>query len=419
MARAELLEVDLNSANGAALLAAAGVRHGDTIVRAASRLTRVFLLRSPWAPGLRAVGGEAQAVAHRDTHAQRFSLIGASDVLEDAIAACIAEGIERLSTVERPGDAVTLPHTADTIARVMPAAREPIDLLLGTSRPLSIDWVPARMLGDNSETLLPADWCLRRAEQGPLRQAGTMLSTGVAAGRTFEGAAVNALLELIERDAAALWWIGGRCGRPLALDDPAAHAAAGLLATLRAGTAHRSTWLLDITTDLGIPSIAALSVNDRGFGLCCGLAARLTRTEAARAAIFEMCQLELGLMLAQAKQHAGRTDTLAPADHGHLARADRIDADACALLHPAGAPRRDDAATVLADPLAHLAGALDRAQISVALLDLTRPDFTIPVVRAVAPQLQPMPGARVTSRLARIMAATGGASSWTGGVPLC
>ncbi|MFM9848335.1 MAG: YcaO-like family protein [Hyphomicrobiaceae bacterium] len=347
---------------------------------------------------------------------QNFSLIGSSDVLEDAFAACVAEGIERLSTVERAGDAVTLPHSAETLARIMPAAREPIDLLLGTSRPPSNGWMTARVLGDNREALVPADWCLRRAEQGPLRQPGTALSTGVAAGRSFESAVTHALLELLERDAAALWWIGGQRGRPLALDDPASLTAASLLATLRTDTAHRAAWLLDITTDLGIPCIAAVSVNGHGFGLCCGLAARLTRSEAARAAIFEMCQIELGLLLAQAKQHAGHT--LAPADHIHLARAERIDADACALLHPIGAPRPADAIPAPADALAHVAKALDRGQITAALVDLTRPDFAIPVVRAVAPQLQPMPGAGVTARLAHIMAATGGGSSWTGGTAL-
>lgn len=413
MARAELLEVDLNSPNGMGLLAAVAARHGDAIVRAAKHLHRIFLLRSSWAPGLRAAGGEAQAVAHRDVHPQRFSLIGASEVLEDAVASCIAEGVERLSTVERPEDAATLPHTAETLSRVISAAREPIDLLLGPSRPPGIGWMTARMLGDNSEVLVPADWCLRRAEQGPLRQPGTALSTGVAAGHTFAEAAERALLELIERDAAALWWIGGQRGRPLALDDPAALAAANLLATLRGETSHRATWLLDITTDLGIPCVAALSVNHRGCGLCCGLAARLTHTEAARAATFEMCQLELGLMLAQAKQHASRTDALAPADQGHLARADRIDAGACELLHPAGAPQRSETAP------RDLAEALACSGIEAALVDLTRPDFAIPVVRAIAPQLQPMPGERITPRLARIIATTGGGSSWTGGIPLC
>lgn len=418
MARVELLEVDLNSPNGAGLLAAVGARHGDTITRAASHLNRVFLLRSPWAPGLRAVGGEAQSVAHRAAHPQRFSLIGAGEILEDAVASCVAEGIERLSTVERADDVTMLPYTTETLARVAPAARELIDLLLGAAHPDGTAWMTAYMLGDHSETLLPADWCLRRAEQGPLRQPGAALSTGAAAGRTFEDAAVRALLELIERDAAALWWIGGRRGRPLALEEPASQVAAGLLAALRAEASGRITWLLDITTDIAIPCIAAVSVNERGLGLCCGLAARLTRAEAARAAIFEMCQIELGLMLAQAKQHDGRPETLAPADHIHLIRAERIDADACALLHPVGAPRAGAGASP-ADPLAHVTEILDRCQIATALVDLTRPDLIIPVVRAIAPQLQPMPGARITPRLARIIAATGGGSSWTGGVSLC
>jgi YcaO cyclodehydratase, ATP-ad Mg2+-binding len=67
-----------------------------------------------------------------------------------------------------------------------------------------------------------------RIEQGvapPLK-----LSTGCAAGVTVAAATLRALLELIERDAVALWWRGGRRGRAIGSDDEAGRAAAELLA---------------------------------------------------------------------------------------------------------------------------------------------------------------------------------------------
>src|SRR5262245_39509503 len=54
-----MLDIDLDSAPGAALLAALAERHGDALARVSRLPTRLFLLRSPAAPGLRFVGGEA------------------------------------------------------------------------------------------------------------------------------------------------------------------------------------------------------------------------------------------------------------------------------------------------------------------------------------------------------------------------
>ena len=71
------------------------------------------------------------------------------------------------------------------------------------------------------DVLLPADWCLRRATGQQRLRPRTALSVGVAAGPTFDWAASRALLELVERDAASLWWIGGRRGKAVPLDHPA------------------------------------------------------------------------------------------------------------------------------------------------------------------------------------------------------
>ena len=83
-------------------------------------------------------------------------------------------------------------------------------------------------------------------------------STGGAAGATIEDAIVHAALEAIERDAIALWWYNF-AHRP-AVDptgvDPA------FLATMRERY-HRigyDFWLLNITTDVEIPAMVAVSI---------------------------------------------------------------------------------------------------------------------------------------------------------------
>ncbi len=415
MSDIEFLDLDIHSTDGAALLAAVRKRHGDDIVHAASLLDRLFLLRSPWAPGLRCVGGEITGSANNNT--QQFSLIGASLQLEDAFASCVAEGIERVSCIERPGDAFLLDHLPD----IMPAARDFIDtrLLPGKSSSALPDtpWMRAQILPFGN-TFLPADWCLRRSGYSPLRIPGAALSTGVAAGPTPVEATERALLELVERDAAGLWWSGGARGRHVAVDSVEGAEAGRLLSALRDGFDIRRTWLLDITTDLNIPCIAALSTNPDGTRLCCGLGARMTKPDAVRAAVLEMCQSELGLLLALVKQATGE-GTLTQTDRRHIARAS-LDANRCDLLHPAGisppgSGGEDDPSQ---DRLARLIEKLSKAGIEVATVDHTRPEFNIPVIRAIAPQLQQMPCDVVVERLEAIRQVTGGGARWIREAPL-
>jgi ribosomal protein S12 methylthiotransferase accessory factor len=280
-----------------------------------------------------------------------------------------------------------------------------------------LSWISATTL-DGAQTIVPADWCLRRACPGPLSIPGAALSTGCAAGATFESAAARALLELVERDAASLWWIGGKRARSLSLDSGAMREAARLLSVLRQDHTGRRTWLLDITTDLEIPAAAALSVGPDGRGLCCGFAARASAMRAARAAILEMCQIELALEFVALKQAQRGDAGLNDVDRRHLRRASEVHAQDCQLLHPMGVTLSDGIEVEEADELNAVRLALQRKGIEAALVDLTRSDYALPVVAAIAPDLQLLPGDLETARLKRVVAATGGTQQWTGGAPL-
>jgi hypothetical protein len=182
------------------------------------------------------------------------------------------------------------------------------------------------------------------------------LSIGCAAGPSTDAAALHGLLELVERDAAAVWWRGGRRPRPLALEHPALADAAALLARLRQGGRGRRSWLLDITTDLGVPAVAAVSVGLDGAGFCCGLAARPGLAAACRAALLELCQMELALAVVAAKREEGGEAALNPRDLSHQARFTGIHAARCALLHPLGEPAAAEAAAPETTPAEALAG---------------------------------------------------------------
>jgi ribosomal protein S12 methylthiotransferase accessory factor len=421
------LEVDLTSAQGVALQRSVSETYGPKIVEAASLAGRMFLLRSPWAPGLRFVGAETRRDFDEKSSEVSFSLSGSGETLEDAFVSCVGEGIDRLAQIERPGDVAAIASLADVADRAWPVAvavieQEMARQALPTTTPLA--WVSGKPLDAGSnprsgdrDVLIPADWCLRRMPGQQRLRPRTALSVGVAAGPTFDWAASRALLELIERDAAGLWWTGGRRGKAVPADHPAMAETRRLVGSLRQHAQDRRSWVLDITTDIGIPVIAALSCNMEGKQLAYGLAARLSLEDAARAAILELCQTELAILLAQIKQVESSQGNLSATDRAHLERGVAINADQCALLHPIER-HQAHSEKVVGPELPAIAGALGRCGIETALVDMTRPRFGIPVVRAVAPALQPMPSDTVTDRLQSALRDWGGGDRYTGGMSL-
>ena len=421
------LEIDLTSAPGIALQRSVSEKYGPKIVEAASLADRMFLLRSPWAPGLRFVGAETRRASGGESAEVSFSLSGSGETLEDAFVSCIGEGVDRLAQIECPGDVTAIARLADVADRVWPVAvpiieQDMAQQALPIATPLA--WVSGKPLdigsaprGGDHNVLLPADWCLRRPPGQQRLRPRTALSVGVAAGPTFDWAASRALLELIERDAASLWWMGGRRGKAVPLDHPAMAEIRRLVGTLRQHAQDRRSWVLDLTTDIGIPVVGALSCDIDGKQLAYGLAARLSLEEAARAAILELCQTELAILLAQIKQVETSEGNLPPSDRAHLERGAAIKADQCALLRPIE-QNPTPSEKVMGPELPAIARAMGQCGIEAALVDMTRPQCGIPVVRAVAPALQPMPSDTVTDRLRRALKDWGGGDRYTGGTRL-
>ncbi len=422
------MELDLDLEQGRALREAVASRYGPRIVDAASLASRMFMLRSPWAPGLRFIGAETkQRVAGEEGAAPRpFSLSGSGEQLEEAFVSCIGEGVDRLAQIECAGDVVEVASLAEMSGHLWPPVARAIEQVtasqaLHENAPLA--WVagkrfdPSRGFDGDCDILLPADWCLRRDRKQMHLAPLAPLSVGVAAGPAFDWAAARAVLELVERDAASLWWTGGRRGKAIPLDQPGMSDIAALAQALRQQTNDRRTWMLDITTDIDIPVVAALSCDGDGRQLAYGLAARPSMRQAMRAALLELCQTELALLIAMIKRAEVGEDKLPPSDRCNLERGVKIDANRCQLLHAVGI-RLEGGEPDTEPQLSAVLGALHRAGISVALVNLTRPEFDIPVVRAVAPDLQLMPSAFVTGRLRQEIAESGGGAAYTGGTAL-
>ena len=191
-------------------------RHRANLLKAASRFRRVFELAAPDAPGLVCFGAAFDPNLADPLHAGH-PLVGVSGVglsLQDAFQGCIGEGIEYLSQLQTGDDALEV-DPGDPAGKLGPQAREFLAAFAAhrLNPDAKLSWHRVTRLADGCEVLLPADLCVRR----PLHQQEVKppfpLGTGSAAGLSRDAAALHGLLELIERDAASLWWRGGSRGR--------------------------------------------------------------------------------------------------------------------------------------------------------------------------------------------------------------
>ena len=122
-------------------------------------------------------------------------------------------------------------------------------------RSAEIEWSPVWSLRDQRFKYLPTSllYFFYRGPGGEIHAD----SNGCAAGNTLEEAIVQGFLELVERDAYAIWWYNRLQRAEVDLgqfDDSYVRD----LQTQLAETGRR-LWVLDITSDLGIPSFVAIA----------------------------------------------------------------------------------------------------------------------------------------------------------------
>ncbi|WP_245161749.1 MULTISPECIES: YcaO-like family protein [Bradyrhizobium] len=327
----------------------------------------------------------------------RLSVTGNGETQATALVSCLGEAAEYLSQFERPGDIAATVAACDRTRLVSDGWVG--QAVSGANRP--IDCVNAVDAATGEAGLLPADLCLRRPQDRRAIDPVVALSSGAAAGPSFEAAALRAVLELCERDAAAMWWLGGHRPKGFALEHPVTKAGAELIGRLRKGESTRRTMLLDITTDIGVPVVAAVSLGRDGREMACGLSSRLAASDAARAAVLEMCQMELAAPVAAAKRAESGDAALNEADRRHLRRA-AFAAEDCALLQPRAMSAEAASLPTAADGLKGLVSHLRDRGIRLFLVDHTRHELGVAVARAVSPDLQPFSAAVSTKRFSQV-----------------
>ena len=208
-------------------------------------------------------------------------------------------------------------------------------------------------------------------------------SNGCAAGNTLEEAIVQGFLELVERDAYAIWWYN-RLQRPEVdlgqFDDSYVRDLQNQLAET-----GRRLWVLDITSDLGIPTFVAVThwMQNGRENIEFGSGAHFDARIALLRALTELNQfLSLGLMGGGTGEKSS-LDGVAPLrleDHPYLT--------------PSGNPMVQPE---LGSKFGHLdtreqvmacVSIAKRAGLDFLVLDQTRPDIEAPVVRVIVPGLR-------------------------------
>jgi oxazoline/thiazoline synthase len=207
-------------------------------------------------------------------------------------------------------------------------------------------------------------------------------SNGCAAGNTREEAIVQGFLELVERDAYAIWWYNRLRRGALDLsqfDDSYVHDIQTQFAD-----AGRKVWVLDITSDLGIPTYVAMMhwMKDGQENIEFGSGAHFDRRIALLRALTELSQfLAIGMM----GGGRGEKPTLDGVTPLRLEDYPFLIPDENPVLPPAAGLQLHDNTRDQVNACVEIAS---RAGYDFLVLDQTRPDVEVPVVRVLVPGLR-------------------------------
>jgi len=245
-----------------------------------------------------------------------------------------------------------------------------------------MDWTPVWSLRDQRFKYLPTSLMYFFYGGGP----GTYQadSNGCAAGNTLQEAIVQGFLELVERDAYAIWWYNRLQREELDLsqfDDSYVRDLHRQLAD-----EGRRLWVLDITSDLGVPTYVAMLhwIQNGHENIEFGSGAHFDSRIALLRTLTELNQfLSIGLMGGGTgeKPSLDRVNPLHLKDHPFLTPSGK----------PAAPPDSGSKFGPLENTLQQVeacVGIAKRAGLDFLLLDQTRPDVEVPVVRVIVPGLR-------------------------------
>ena len=244
----------------------------------------------------------------------------------------------------------------------------------------AIDWAPAWSLSEKRWKLVPAAFLYYSysMERGGRFARGD--SNGVAAGNCREEAFMQGFFELVERDAVALWWYNRLPRRRVdqdSFDDGSLRAARAYLA----GEGY-ALEVLDLTSDLPMPVLAAVALHQDnasrvphlGFG--CHFDVRI----ALHRALGEVAQ---ALRVPESSTPSALAQELLGHPLSELGCLHPMEGTSPKLAAEFANPGTDDFLTDIGVVVEKLA----QRGLEALMVDLTRPEVDLDVVRVIVPGL--------------------------------
>ncbi len=311
---------------------------------------------------------------------------------EQSRASALCEAIERYSflyageepriraTYSRLGQAAVDPETLQHFSARQYASRVQSNKLESPQKiPLPFDpereisWTPVWSLTSKVFRQAPLQYCYCLTPTPAHEDMCPFSSNGCAAGNCLEEALLQGLLELIERDATAIWWYN-RIARPginlESFNDRYFHEIKKHYREMQ-----WDLWVLDATHDLHIPSVVALAKNKKNGHFAVGLGCHLSMRLAIQRAITEMHQIF---------DPAGTHDPVWS----------ESDIENPAFLYPED--RRERGADYWTPPpdrslkedILECIEKIKNAGMDVLVVNYTRPDIRVPAVKVIVPGLR-------------------------------
>jgi bacteriocin biosynthesis cyclodehydratase domain-containing protein len=250
-----------------------------------------------------------------------------------------------------------------------------------------LDWTPVWSLTARRQRLLPTGFLyfgVPVEDGAPLTVLAD--SNGNAAGSCLEDAVLQGMLEVVERDAVAVWWYNRLRQRAVDLasfGDPWIREMQEVYSGL-----DRELWVLDLTTDLGVPAMAAVS-SKRGPSedIVFGFGAHLDPQVALRRALTELSQMLPAVL------EGGYTGD--EPDMAYWWANATVADEPYVVPDPTTRPSTPDdfgytPAQDLLDDVRTVRRRLEAAGLEVLVLDQTRPDIGLPVVKVIVPGMRSM-----------------------------
>ena len=253
-----------------------------------------------------------------------------------------------------------------------------------------LDWTPVWSLTHQRHRYLPTSmlYSMPAEQRGPADLIAD--SNGCAAGNTLEEAILQGFYELTERDAFAIWWYN-RLRVPAvdlsSFDDEYLASASDHYARY-----ERDLWMLDVTSDIGIPTFVALSnrPNAQTEDIIYGAGAHADPRIAALRAICELNQCLTWL------PHPGRREGR-PTIDDPLAlwwwKTARL-SDCSWLVPAAGEPPCKASqypvieSTDTREDVEYCRALVEAKGMELLVLDQTQPDIGMPVTRVIVPGMR-------------------------------